>query len=189
MLSNTWSFFSSLASNCSPCCWPGFYSTNPFTSVQEDKGNKVINIWESLVYVLQSRAATLYMYKPLTHGYKESIKWWAAVDLFRRFIIILVIVVLPGRTVREYLYVCVRVCVYCISTTSYVCIWMPFSSLARGDVLGCTDIQCCPLSFCASMNIVCSYIFHAHIQVLSLCSIKVRSYTSIKSLATNQSCM
>ena len=54
--------------------------------------------------VLQTRAATLYMYKPLTHGYKESTKWWAAVDLFRRFIIILVIVVLPGRTVSEYVY-------------------------------------------------------------------------------------
>ena len=49
------------------------------------------------------RTATLHMYKPLTHGYKESAKWWAAVDLFRRFIIILVIVVLPGRTVSEYL--------------------------------------------------------------------------------------
>ena len=43
----------------------------------------------------------MHMYKPLTHGYKHSAKWWAAVDLFRRFIMTFVIAVLPGRTVSQ----------------------------------------------------------------------------------------
>lgn len=63
------------------------------------------------------------MYKPLTHGYKDATKWWAAVDLFRRVIIIFVIVVLPGRTVSQLKYTCPAVLVIC--------------SLARGEKYHC----------------------------------------------------
>ena len=53
------------------------------------------------------------MHKPLTHGYKNSAKWWAAVDLFRRFIMILVIAVFPGRTVSQLnIFVFVHVLLY-----------------------------------------------------------------------------
>ena len=58
------------------------------------------------------------MYKPLTHGYKNSAKWWAAIDLLRRFIMILVIAAFPGKTVSQLnilVFVCILIslCVQC----------------------------------------------------------------------------
>lgn len=41
MFPNTWSSFSGIASNRSPFCWLGYYSTDNFACSQKDRGNDI----------------------------------------------------------------------------------------------------------------------------------------------------